>query len=215
MRFMAKDSMKRSSSGNGKRAAVEEVKDVQAAIRSGIEAVERGEKESAYNIFRETAELHPDTSEVWVWLGGTSPTLDDAQTAFEKAYALDPDNEQASLGLRWVRLRRKAQLDRIVGAAVPMPGQGSGDWLDAATSPLFEGTLAQSTVKCPNCGKENAATEKFCSECAQDLSAALAGAGTAASSAARKRAISTPALVAIVFAILVIAAVTWWLLMMN
>src|SRR5215216_5784074 len=91
------------------------------AIEMGIEAVERGARAEAYDIFKQTAELHPNTSEAWVWLGGTSPDLDIAESAFERAYTLDPDNEEASLGLRWVRLQRKVSLADIVGATVPVP----------------------------------------------------------------------------------------------
>src|ERR1041385_1839490 len=80
---------------------------VQDAIEMGIAAIERGDRKQAHSIFQQTAELHPNISEVWVWLGGTSSDLEDAEAAFEKAYTIDPDNEQASLGLRWVRLRSK------------------------------------------------------------------------------------------------------------
>src|SRR5438477_9039191 len=94
---------------------------VQDAIEMGITAIRQGDRKQAHSIFQQTAELHPNISEVWMWLGGTSPNLDDAESAFEKAYTIDPDNEQASLGLRWVRLRRKASLADIVSVTAPMP----------------------------------------------------------------------------------------------
>src|SRR6478672_8794504 len=94
---------------------------VQEAIDMGITSVEKGDRNGAFNIFKQTSELHPNTSDVWVWLGGTSPDLDVAEAAFERAYTIDPDNEEASLGLRWVRLRRKVSLADIVGATVPAP----------------------------------------------------------------------------------------------
>src|SRR5206468_12719756 len=93
------------------------------AIQKGIAAAERGDKDEAHKIFSETVELYPSAPEAWVWLGGTSLDLDNAASAFEKAYALDPDNERASLGLRWVRLQRKAALSYLETAhpAAPPP----------------------------------------------------------------------------------------------
>src|SRR5689334_2422792 len=95
------------------------------AIQQGIVAAEHGDRDAAYRIFSETVELYPSVPEAWVWLGGTSPDLDNAETAFEKAYTLDPDNEQASLGLRWVRLQRKAALNDMMGPATSAPESSS------------------------------------------------------------------------------------------
>jgi len=222
---MARGTAKKSP--RGKKGAVANLDE---AMKSGIEATERGEREAAHRIFRDTSELHPDTSEVWVWLGGTSANLDDAEAAFEKAYTLDPENEQASLGLRWVRLRRKAELDRMVGAAMPVaapvplapPAQGDAE-VRAEAAPVAVAAQAvplvgtKSTITCPNCARENPANEKFCVDCGQDLSAALTRlTGEAAAGAARPLwGISRPALVAIVFAILVIAAIVFYLTMMQ
>src|SRR5437868_3750011 len=94
---------------------------VQEAIELGINAIEQGDRKQAHSIFQQTADLHPNASDIWVWLGGTSPNLEDAEAAFEKAYTIDPDNEQASLGLRWLRLRRKASLADIIDATVLVP----------------------------------------------------------------------------------------------
>lgn len=95
---------------------------LQDALQRGIAAAEKGEREEAHSIFKETAELHPDVADVWVWLGGTSPQLDEAEQAFEKAHALDPSNEKAALGLRWVQLRKTpAVASPVTGAAMPTP----------------------------------------------------------------------------------------------
>ena len=87
--------------------------------------------------------------------------------------AADPDNEQASLGLRWVRLRSKVSLADIVDATVPVPTmvEQAATYEEAAPeSPEFEQTVA--TVSCPNCGTANAADEKFCADCGHDLTVA-------------------------------------------
>jgi tetratricopeptide (TPR) repeat protein len=148
----------------------------EVAIQQGIAAAAKGDADAAYRIFSQTVELHPAVPEAWVWLGGTSPDLDKAETAFEKAYSLDPENEYASLGLRWVRLQRKAALNDIMGA--PMPAPESPTWSEQVSySPPVEAPGVQAdTITCPNCGKANSRSEKFCQDCGQDLQTALAAA---------------------------------------
>jgi tetratricopeptide (TPR) repeat protein len=152
------------------------------AIQRGITAAEQGDKDTAHKIFSETVELYPSAPQAWVWLGGTSPDLDDAEMAFERAYTLDPDNEYASLGLRWVRLQRKAALNVPGFAASP---DATGPAVAAPESPALSASVSYAppaeaasfqttTVACPNCGKENSRREKFCQDCGQDLQAALA-----------------------------------------
>jgi tetratricopeptide (TPR) repeat protein len=77
------------------------------AMQDGIEASERGDKATAYNIFKSITERYPDNMQAWVWLGWSSPTLDEAEWAFLRAYELDPDNEEVYLGLRWVATQRE------------------------------------------------------------------------------------------------------------
>lgn len=70
-------------------------------------AAQSGDRNAAYDMFKTLAARHENTPELWVWLGGTSPTLDEAESAFHRAVLLDPNNEEANLGLRWVALRRQ------------------------------------------------------------------------------------------------------------
>lgn len=76
-------------------------------MQTVIASVEAGDKTSAYNTLRQIVASNPDLPEAWVWLGGTTPDVDEAESAFRHAIELDPDNEEARLGLRWVSLRRQ------------------------------------------------------------------------------------------------------------
>src|SRR5437588_5042242 len=76
-------------------------------LQRGIDAAQAGDKATAHRIFQSLAAVSPNSVEAWIWLGGTSPNLDEAEAAFEKAHELDPLNEEASLGLRWIVLRRQ------------------------------------------------------------------------------------------------------------
>jgi hypothetical protein len=82
--------------------------EIQKEISLGMGAAQSGDKASAYRIFQSLATRYTDAPDVWVWLGGTSPNLDEAEAAFQRAVMLDPTNEEANLGLRWVSLRKHA-----------------------------------------------------------------------------------------------------------
>ena len=73
--------------------------EVQKEISLGMGAAQSGDKASAYRIFQSLATRYTDAPDVWVWLGGTSPNLDEAEAAFQRAVMLDPMNEEANLGL--------------------------------------------------------------------------------------------------------------------
>ncbi|MEA2574581.1 MAG: hypothetical protein QOH93_1879 [Chloroflexia bacterium] len=77
-------------------------------MQRGIAASEAGDKQTANAIFRQVAEYYPNNLEVWVWLGWSSPNLDEAEAAFTRAAQLDPGNEEVALGLRWVSSQRPA-----------------------------------------------------------------------------------------------------------
>src|SRR5688500_15782255 len=63
------------------------------------------------------AERNPESVETWVWVGGTSSDLDEAEAAFKRAAALNPGHDGANLGLRWVALRRRVLAEMGTGGA--------------------------------------------------------------------------------------------------
>lgn len=81
--------------------------DVDGMMQQGIEAVRSGDKSRAYGVFERLASIQSSNADVWVWMGGTSSNMDEAEHAFRRAYDLDRNNEKAILGLRWVALRRQ------------------------------------------------------------------------------------------------------------
>lgn len=81
--------------------------DVEGMMQQGIEAVRSGDKRGAYQVFEHLASIQSSNADVWVWMGGTSSDMDEAEHAFRRAYDLDRNNEKAILGLRWVALRRQ------------------------------------------------------------------------------------------------------------
>jgi tetratricopeptide (TPR) repeat protein len=92
-----------------------------AMMEQGIAAAQAGDKPGAYKLFKEVSERHPNSADVLVWLAGTCPTLEEAEEVFRRAAEIDPTNEGASLGLRWVALRRQALRGDAEGDTNQMP----------------------------------------------------------------------------------------------
>jgi hypothetical protein len=112
---------------------------LQEDMERGIAAAQAGDKATAHRIFQSLAVRHADIPDIWVWVGGTSPTLDEAEAAFERAAMLDPSNEEARLGMRWASLRRQA-----TGAPARSTGTMTSDFL---TSPNFDsGTFTTNSM---------------------------------------------------------------------
>jgi hypothetical protein len=113
-------------------------------MERGIAAAQAGDKPTAHRIFQSLAVRHADVADIWVWVGGTSPTLDEAEAAFERAAMLEPDNEEARLGLRWAALRRQT-----TGAPARSTGPISTDHL---TSPNFDSGAFTTNTMLNNAG---------------------------------------------------------------
>jgi hypothetical protein len=79
----------------------------QEEMARGVGSAQAGDKATAYRVFQSLASSHGDVPEVWIWLGGTTPDLAEAEAAFQRALSLNSDNEEANLGLRWVALRKQ------------------------------------------------------------------------------------------------------------
>lgn len=99
------------------RKATGQDQDVDGGIQEGIEAVRAGNKAEAHKIFQGLAATQSSNADVWVWMGGTSSDMDEAEQAFRRAYDMDRNNEKAILGLRWVALRRQTLQPATTGPA--------------------------------------------------------------------------------------------------
>jgi len=114
--------------------------DVQEEMARGVAAAQAGDKTSAHQIFQSLAAGNAFIPDIWVWLGGTSSNLEEAEAAFQRAALLDPSNEEAALGLRWVALRRQ-----IIGQAGASDlSTGVFDKGGTATAGLASGALSSS-----------------------------------------------------------------------
>jgi hypothetical protein len=116
--------------------------DVHDEMARGIAAAQAGDKASAHQIFQSLAARNAHMPEIWVWLGGTSSNLEEAEAAFQRARMLDPNNEEANLGLRWVALRRQV----VSQAGASDLSTGVFDQGSASTAGLASGALNGSSI---------------------------------------------------------------------
>ncbi len=86
-------------------------------LQQAVKTVQSGDKATANRMFEHILSLRATDPDIWVWFGGTSSSLEDAESAFRRAREIDPFNERATLGLRWVALRR--QLAYAAAASSP------------------------------------------------------------------------------------------------
>lgn len=77
----------------------------EAILQAGIQAALQGNKVLARRLLLEVSALEPDREEVWLWLAGVTDELEEAQAYLQTALALNPSNQQAQAGLRWVESR--------------------------------------------------------------------------------------------------------------
>lgn len=121
---------------------------IDAAMQRGIAASEAGDQAGAYAIFNEVATLAPNLREVWVWIGWTSPSLDDAEAAFQLAQEIDPTNEEAQMGLRWVESQRQGAEQEVSVGSNPLTSSMLTS-TNLTSSPLTSSPLTSSILVSP------------------------------------------------------------------
>ncbi|MEO6458303.1 MAG: tetratricopeptide repeat protein [Chloroflexia bacterium] len=110
-----------------------ETRSLDDLMQLGIATAQAGDKATANITFQSVVDRYPDVPEAWVWLAGTTTNLTEAENAFQTAANLDPSNEEARLGLRWVALRRS-----VMGASTA----GTGSVTNPTLQPYDTGVLS-------------------------------------------------------------------------
>ncbi len=126
---------------------------VQDEMARAIAAAQGGDKLAAHKIFQSLAARNGHMPDLWVWLGGTSSNLDEAEAAFQRAAMLDPTNEEANLGLRWVALRKQVLSSGSDNPIAAMERSSS------STSGLASGSLTSSSLGTGNLSSSTPSTD--------------------------------------------------------
>ena len=77
--------------------------DARALLREGIDIAKSGNKQLAHTLLIEATEIDPLNELAWLWLAGVSEDPDEAASCLQQVLVLNPENEHARRGLRWVR----------------------------------------------------------------------------------------------------------------
>ncbi|MCX7680940.1 MAG: roadblock/LC7 domain-containing protein [Anaerolineae bacterium] len=76
-----------------------------ATLQAGIRAALHGDKILARKLLLQVTTLNPAQEEAWLWLAGVTDELEEAQAYLQTVLALNPSNQQAQAGLRWIESR--------------------------------------------------------------------------------------------------------------
>lgn len=120
-------------------------------LHDGREALLAGDKTRAQSLLLAAVEHDPHSEEAWMWLSGTYTTPDDMAHCLEQVLAINPHNEQAREGLRWIEQQYGLVLDHQEPAPTPPvtptvlrptpPAHGAFALLEAALHPFAIGAL--------------------------------------------------------------------------
>jgi hypothetical protein len=90
---------------------------VEAMVREGSSALKAGRKDEARALLMKAVELDQFHEEAWLWLSAVVETLEDQQTCLENVLAINPNNERAKQGIKYIDQQRGGS----VPAAPPPP----------------------------------------------------------------------------------------------
>jgi hypothetical protein len=126
--------------------------DLARLLYEGAVAVRQGRHSEAQRLLMRVIELDEQNEEAWLWLSGAVDDPSDQQIALENVLALNPGNQYAQEGLRW--------LQRNASGAVQAPAVGS-DW--QPPPPLNEDEVVE--LHCWSCGASLYSVAEYCWQC--------------------------------------------------
>lgn len=90
---------------------------VEAMVREGENALKAGRKEEARALLMKAVELDELNEDAWLWLSAVVETPEDQQTCLENVLAINPSNERARQGMKYIEQQRTG----VVPAPPPPP----------------------------------------------------------------------------------------------
>jgi tetratricopeptide (TPR) repeat protein len=112
---------------------------IRSLMRQAQRIADNGKRAAAEKLYRQILEEAPGTTQAWVGLAGVLADPDQQETAYQHALALDPENEQAQMGLALLRDEEPpavAATEKAGSAPIEIPADPfnqSREWLRAAT----------------------------------------------------------------------------------
>jgi hypothetical protein len=128
--------------------------DIARMLYEGAVAVTQGRHSEAQDLLMKVIELDEQNEQAWLWLSGAVEDPADQQVALENVLALNPANQAAQDGLRYLQ----QPATRVVSAPLIAP---SGEWQPPA--PLEEDDVRE--LKCWQCNASLYSVAEYCWQC--------------------------------------------------
>lgn len=89
-------------------------------LQNGVTSAKAGDKVQARRWFGQVIEIDPNHEVAWIWLAGIAETPQEAGVYLERVLEINPGNERARAGLKWVQSRLPSVEQQGEGAS-PSP----------------------------------------------------------------------------------------------
>lgn len=89
-----------------------------ALLAEGRDALLAGDKDRAQSLLEAAVQLDPRSEEAWLWLSGALADPADMRACLERVLAINPANEHAHEGLRWLEAEYGSRPDFRAAASV-------------------------------------------------------------------------------------------------
>ncbi len=115
-------------------------------LQRGIEAARAKRTDEARALLMQCVQLDEQNEQAWLWLSGVVESLDDRRVCLENVLALNPDNQRAQAGVRWLDQHAPvpppAPVEHCPHCNAPLPA--SGENCPSCKQPVL--------IVCPHCG---------------------------------------------------------------
>jgi tetratricopeptide (TPR) repeat protein len=129
-------------------------------LQDGIAAAKAGKNNEARMFLEQAVELDERSEQGWLWLSGVVDSLEERRICLEHVLAINPNNEHAQAGLRWLEQQ------------APPPDESP-----TAEISVDEEPTPPSAERCPHCGAPVPPSGNECPTCHRPLILPCPGCG--------------------------------------
>jgi tetratricopeptide (TPR) repeat protein len=128
-------------------------------LQRGIEAARAKRTAEARELLMQCVQLDEQNEQAWLWLSGVVESLDDRRVCLDNVLALNPANQRAQAGLRWLDqhapLPPPGPVEHCPHCDAPLPA--SGEKCPACKQPVL--------IVCAHCGEFTEIRKPQCIHC--------------------------------------------------
>jgi tetratricopeptide (TPR) repeat protein len=95
--------------------------EAQRLLQRGIAAAQGGQRRVAAGLLTRAVQLDPQNERAWLWLSGVLDNHDQVAFCLQTVLKLNPSNERALQGLRWIEQRKQTDVQPRPANNLPQP----------------------------------------------------------------------------------------------